>query len=359
MVRLRLASVVVCALVIGALQPGPATAFSSDPTIRARQVFFGLDAVDPQTGDVRSDRVIFSWFGTSNFAVALNGHVVVIDTYFPSHNGRYLPVDVDDLAALDPSHVFIGHGHFDHAQHVPDLVERTGAVVVGTPTHCAEVLRKVVAECVEAIPDSAALGFTRELTLLDGVGITAVLHPHSAAELPAFADPNGPYVPTVPPPNWQARVSNPPDPATLERDEYQAPEGGTILYQFRVGDFAVVHHDSTGPVKVGDPVWQALRVLPSTDVQIGAVVNFGQLTNGMRDVRIYAEALEPRIFVPNHHDDWNPVLGSRGENYEGPVRAELDKIEADRRPVIRWLYDPYDYVRPGVLTFDPDAPVWR
>lgn len=363
----RLLAVTALLGVIGAT--GVATA--EDETarlIRLRQKFFGLENVDQQTGAVRSDRVIFTWVNNAGFAAALNGHVVLVDAFFPDHNPGYIPTNAFELGDLRPEYLFIGHGHGDHAAQAPRVLKRSGVTtLVGTPQHCDQMREALGASftlpCVDAVARDAAMGDTRSLdTLINGVEITALKHPHSGTEAPDPTDPNGPFVPTVPlPPAYEPRISNPPIPQQ-EPDDGTAPgsgdEGGSVLYQFRIGDFSLAYHDTTGPVKVGDATWNAMRALPASDVQIGAVVNFGQLSNGMRDVRILVEALRPSIFVPNHHDDWNPALGSRGDRYERPVKEELAKIPAERRPDVRWIYDPYDYLRPELFTYDPTSPVW-
>ena len=53
----------------------------SKETIAVRQKYFGLDNVNPNTGAVRTDRVIMSWVGVSTFAASFNGHVVMLDGY--------------------------------------------------------------------------------------------------------------------------------------------------------------------------------------------------------------------------------------------------------------------------------------
>lgn len=335
--------------------------------VRLRQKFFGLDNVDPSTGALRTDRVILSWVNNAGFAGAFNGHVVLLDAFFPDHNPGYVPTNAFELGDLKPEYLFIGHGHGDHAAQAPRVLRRSGVTtLVGTPQHCDQMQDALSAEevtCVAAVARDAQMGDARALNdLIPGVEITAIKHPHSTTEPPATDDPNGPYVPTIPfPPAYEPRLSNPPIPQE-EPDDGTSPgsgaEGGSVLYQFRIDDFSLAYHDTTGPVKVGDATWQAFNELPASDVQVGAVVNFGQLSNGMRDVRILVEALRPRIFVPNHHDDWNPALGSRGDRYERPVREELNKIPEDRRPSVQWIYDPYDYLRPGLFTYDPTAPVW-
>jgi hypothetical protein len=56
-------------------------------TIAARQHFFGLDNVDARTGEVRDDRVIFTWTGVSGFAASFKGHVVLMDQYIARDGG--------------------------------------------------------------------------------------------------------------------------------------------------------------------------------------------------------------------------------------------------------------------------------
>ena len=86
-------------------------------TVAAREHFFGSENVAAD-GRVRSDRVILSWFSVASLAMAIDGHVVLLDTYI--HKGEdkpnYVPTTTDEVAALDPEAIFIGHGHFDHAK---------------------------------------------------------------------------------------------------------------------------------------------------------------------------------------------------------------------------------------------------
>jgi hypothetical protein len=186
-----------------------------------------------------------------------------------------------------------------------------------------------------------------------------VLHVHSAAEPPDASDP---HAPAAPQPDANAVVEHLPAPQdTVHLLQHLGDaEGGTVLYQFRVGDFSLVWHDSAGPLKERAPeVFEVLEGLPPTDVQLGAIMGFNQITNGMRDPRMYVEALRPKMFVPQHHDNWAPGVSTRGERYEPIIRSELDQIPADRRPILRFISDPQDYVRPEVLTFDVTAPFWQ
>src|SRR3954454_9299796 len=105
-------------------------------TVAARQHFFGAENVDPATGAVRSDRVILSWFGVSSLALAMKGHVVLLDAYINNVNNatptspsdRYVDTSYEQLGDLHPEALFVGHDHGDHglgvsllAKEVPGL----------------------------------------------------------------------------------------------------------------------------------------------------------------------------------------------------------------------------------------------
>ncbi|MGK8464796.1 hypothetical protein [Nocardia cyriacigeorgica] len=111
-------------------------------------------------------------------------------------------------------------------------------------------------------------------------------------------------------------------------------------------------HDSAGPLTdKAPPVFDVFSGLAPTDVQVGAIQGFNQLTNGLRDPRTYIEAIRPKIFVPAHHDNWLPGFTAPAATYDLPLRAELDRIPAEHRPELRALLDPADYISPGRLTF--------
>lgn len=321
-------------------------------TIQARERFFGAENVDPDTGAVDRGEVHLSWVSVATFAVAMDGRVLLFDTYIHKEEDQpdYVPVTTQDLIDLRPEAIVLGHGHFDHADHSGDIAKATGATIYGTHQHCAQARGEAGAAvpCVAIFDAAKPVGAVASFQLLDGVCATAVHHVHSAAEPPDTEHPPAPFVP-VPDPG--SVLLHPPgnlfDPA--------GDEGGTVLYQFRLGDFSLVWHDSSGPLKEQAPhVLDVLRRLPRTDVQVGAVLGFNQITNGLRDPAMYVDAIQPRVFVPSHHD-FVTEYGSADE-YEPAMRAELERFGAD--PELRWLYDPYDYVRPNLLSFRIDDRRW-
>ena len=349
---------------IVAMPPSSQAKPSSRETIAARQRFFGKQNVNAKTGAVRSDRVIMSWFSVANYAASFNGHVVLVDAWIArgSHSG-YVPTSVDELVALRPEYIFIGHGDFDHAADAAEVASLSGATIVGTPEHCASIRDQAEDDklpCVEVAPEGAAAGFVKELRLIPGVQITSVTHVHSSFERPEYAD--GGRLPCVH--VWPAEDSldHPPTPDDFMHLLRHLPDarGGNVLYQFRIDDFALAWHDTTGKIQEDAPqVVDILRSLPQTDVHFGAILAFGQVTNCFRSLGAYIEALSPKVFAATHHDNFTYFLGANAEDLEPLVREELSRIPRKERPKLLYTYDPDDYLNPKPFTFDPRAPVWR
>lgn len=307
------------------------------------------------TGAVRRDRVILSWFGCTSFALAMKGTVLLLDAWVPrgQHSG-YVPTDPEEVAALAPSAILIGHGHFDHAADAAMIAVASGALVVGTAEHCAQVREQAGAARVRLRPlgkASNAPGRMHRFRLGD-IAMTAVKHVHSA---PSPPDTEDPHAPVLPPPDPSSVLEHPPAPSDVLDTVRHLPdeEGGCLLYQLRASGFRLVWNDSAGPLKDEAPeVLDVLRALPRSHVHVGSIQGFNQPVNGLRDPRTYVEALRPRLFVPCHHDDWGvPGVTTNGSNYEEVLRAEISRIPEHRRPRVRFLTDPADYVRPGRLTF--------
>jgi hypothetical protein len=356
------------ALLTLALAPAAHAAANANDTVTAREHFFGAENVVPD-GTVRADRVILSWFSVASLAMAIDGHVVLLDTYIHKGEERpnYVPTTTDELAALRPEAIFIGHGHFDHANTGGELAARTGALLVGTPEHCDQAMQQAADYAGEAVPirclaavdrDSAPGAQVRELRPLgERVEVTVLKHLHSAAE-PPDGENHETSLTSGGLPDSSLILLHPPGAGTAEGLASSGDEGSSLLYQFRVGGLSLVWHDTAGPLRSRAPqVLDLLRALPPTDVEFGATLGFNDPTNGMRDPVDYFAAIGPRFFYPLHHD----FVAEYGvsKNLEGVFRRESAR-RGSLPGEVRWLYDPYDYLRPGLMTFDLDArPVER
>lgn len=346
-------------LIIGLEEP-QAVEGEGSSMVEARQKFFGEGNVDSVTGDITEDKVILSWIGVSNFAAAINGHVVLLDSWIPGgEESDYVPATVEELIALNPEAIFIGHAHYDHSDNAAAIIEQTGAVLVGTPEHCDIVKEDAknaeLISCLHAVGEGAQPGDMNKLDFLEGVQITALSHIHSAAKLPDSADKSHGIFPK------KDRNSDAP------KGDFQKllgaigeDEGGTMMYQFKVEDFVMTWNDSAGPIKEEAPELSTIMAsLPQTDVQIGAIMGFNQYFNGLRDPRLYMEALKPKLFVPTHHDNWAPPITTTAKNYEYHLHKELGLMDEKERPELLFISDPEDYVNPAVLTFDIHDSKWK
>src|SRR4051794_4751798 len=261
----------VCALACAVALAGTGTANAASPTVKARQHFFGAENVDPATGAVRGDRVILSWFGVSSLAMAVKGHVVLLDAYINNVNSatptqpsdRYVDTSYRELADLRPAALFIGHDHGDHGLGVSFLADALpGLRIYGTAEHCAQAhadaadngYANAKIDCVSVLPQGSPVGGQiASVPAIPGVCAQVVKHLHSAAE----------------PPNPQYRVVQPmPDPPSAPSLLYHGPgpssaepvvddatglktagdEGGSLLWQFSVGDFTLTWNDTSGPL---------------------------------------------------------------------------------------------------------------
>lgn len=137
-------------------------------------------------------------------------------------------------------------------------------------------------------------------------------------------------------------------------------EGGVLLYQFQVGEFSLIWNDSSGPIKEEAPeLLEVFNTLPKTDVQVGAIMGYNQYTNGLREPKMYMEAIKPKGFIPSHHDNWAPPITTKAVNYFEPLTEELMRIPTENSPELRFIKDPEDYIQPEKLTFDINDRKWN
>ncbi|KAF0968087.1 MBL fold metallo-hydrolase [Gordonia sp. YY1] len=338
-------------VVAGLAVPQASTARADSALVAARSAVFGADNVDQTTGAVRDDRVLFSWFGVSSFAVAMAGKVFLTDAWLPNAYRGHVPTTRAQIAAIKPSHILIGHGHFDHAADAVDIARASGARLVGSASHCAFFHRSAPRVACDVVAAAGARpGSTRPYRGIPGIAVTAMSNIHSTLKAP-----EGEHPPLLPIPPSDRLVTNPPHADELGRlaGHLDDPEGGAVLYAFEVGGRRTVWNDSVGPVSQvpgGRAILATLRDLGPVDLHVGSIQGFNEITNGLGDPLRYIDALRPKVFVPNHHDDWFPVIATPAVNRE---RAFFDALATiDARPEVRYLRDPQDYLRPDRVTLE-------
>ncbi|MFC4250649.1 MBL fold metallo-hydrolase [Sinimarinibacterium flocculans] len=351
-----------------AWQPLPPAPRLGPEVLAAREALLGPDATDPS-------KVKLWWVGVSSFVASMGGHLFLFDAWEPlGLQADYVPIGRDELAAIRPEAILVGHGHFDHAADAGHVAGLSGAALVAGGTVCATA-RARAAELPASVDfpclllgdrDTPGVGSVRSIRIWSDLPpVTVIQHPHSAAD-PSDLLTGG--LPLVFVPEILVYLEN------LNTDPQETvrfvdslfddglvgqPEGGTWMYQLRVGDFSLLWHDSTGPIgddEVGETVREALAALPDcVDVQAGAIVGFGMVTSGLRDSLAYVDAARPQLSIPSHHDAWAPVVGGGASAYETQWRNALATLP--HPPELDYLRDPQDYLVPRV--YDIDDPRWK
>lgn len=351
----------------------------ADPAlVKARQHFFGFENVNPRSGKVRKDKVILSWFSVTSFAASVRGRVFLLDAFIfrrgdapaPGAKPNYVPTTLQELVDLKPEAIFLGHGHADHAELAANIAVRTGATIVGAAEHCdamrGDAVRQFGAGATVKCTSAITAGSTPGAEIVDlphlrpDVCVTAFKHLHSAA---VPLDPDFPQnlVGAV---RDQARADFlfPLRPST-DGVRTVALNGGpvSVAYQFTVkgSDFTFLWHNTGGPLKENAPqILTLLKGLPTTDIELASVVSIGESVNGVRDAVMYINAIQPKVFYGLHTDNFN--IGASNYYYQAIARQfDIFGTPLSERPEIRGMHDPYDYLRPGLATFDPKDAAWK
>ncbi len=414
--RLRLRPSLLVSLAIVSTTALAANNKGDPATIAARQKIFGAENVDAGSGDVRGDKVIISWITNASFAASVKGRVILLDTFVTRlevQPGR-TPLVIQDLVDLKPEALFLGHGHFDHADNAAYISKLTGATIYASPETCDNMQLDAArifgagttVPCVNvtsrgSIPGSEVVAIHQLEPVAD---ITAFKHLHSTNTAPQ--DTSFPPVVINTP---DAGVCAPPCNLADPRDKDMFPAGvplSTVLniatartgfggpisiyYSFRLrgdNEFTFVWHNTSGALRegcalpnnvpgttppqpsqpgqdargcFGPQVGQNLRSLMAslgpTDVELGSVVSLGFGINGERDIVDYNTSIAPKVFIPNH------VTAVAVESSSLEWKVGYQKVQdamgipAAARPELRWLVDPNDYLRP--IVFDPKDPRW-
>jgi hypothetical protein len=375
-------------------------------TISARSKIFGLEHVSPLTGELPNDKVIFSWLSNSTFAASIEGRVILLDTFITRLEltpGRS-PIVIKDMLDLAPEAILLGHGHGDHADNAAYIAAKTGAVIYATEESCGIMQRdfermrndpliqenpetrfgiNASVECISVTSAGSVPGTELlQLNVLEpNVCVLAFRHLHSVAVPP---DPDFPPTPVqiiVDPRDaelFPEGISLTPDgdaiPGQMNLRATRDPGGDqSLFFSFILRNnehFSFVFHNTAGALKEGigrgwdgtpadgQRVIDILESLPPTDVQLGTASSGNFNNNGLRDLIMYQEALQPRIYIPNHITSGTATREASSLSVFAGYLSQLDLMgmPEEQRPEIRWLIDPTDFLKP--IVFDSTANLW-
>jgi hypothetical protein len=188
--------------------------------------------------------------------------------------------------------------------------------------------------------------------------ISSFKHLHSG---PAPLDPDYPSNPINPVRDPRVDQLYPPQPPPTLNTRTQAGAGGSvsIFYQFTIGDFSFVWHDTNGPIKnFQTQLIPLIASLPKADVEFGSLVSIGETVNGVRDIAMYVQLIKPKIFYGGHSDNFN--IGASPYYHQALQRQfEIFNMPIAERPEIKGYDDPYDYLQPELATFEWKDKRWR
>jgi hypothetical protein len=386
---------------------------ASSPLVAARQKFFGIENVDPNTGAVAKNLVVFSWLSNTTMLAALNGRVILLDSYVTRLEvtpGR-VPFVIQDVLDAKPEAILLGHGHGDHADNAAYVAKWTGATIYSTPETCDVMQQDVVrmfadpnavnggahiipdgnpVNCVNVVSRGSVPGMeVTHLTFLEPlVCVVGFKHMHSNATPPDPIYPPAVFNVTVDPRDPQmyphgTSLTPPTNPATAAPGQINTTTtgfGGTpgpisLFYDFVVRgayNFTFVWHDSTGALKegiapdgnwgptVGQNLFNLMAALPPTDLELGSASSANTVNNGERDLVLYQQSLKPQIYIPGHMTTGtNGVAESSTQEMWFMYRraqANMSTVQTIYKPETHWLVDPVDYTRP--LIFNTGVPRW-
>jgi hypothetical protein len=268
--------------------------------------------------------------------VARQGGVVMRGNQSPIWPSiTYIGSTPDELAALKPDLVLLGHTHFDHAGDLPAVVRANpGIVVAGAAEHCADIKNAVPDvrfRCVSMFPANAPNGSMAPLArgTVPGVDFTAVKQPHSSASPDPTRD--RPFGWNLP--NCSADTDYPVQPG--EPLAWGAPDVGppsgaiSVMWLVRIGDFTIAWQDTAG--YIDEPVIASFARLAPADVRLASVVVAGRDALALNN-----RALKPRLFLPLHHDACGYLI-------KKDLEAFVASLPEGERPMMRFMKDPSDF----------------
>jgi hypothetical protein len=376
-------------------------------TVAARQLIFGVENVDPETGLLPRDRVIVSWITNSSFALAVAGRVVFLDTFITRLEvapGR-TPFTIKDLVDVGPHAILIGHGHFDHAENAAYLAGKTGATLYASEETCG-VMRSdfermsndpMIQDDPDArFPNDAVLNLVPVTTTGSTPGtqvlrlkflepfaqVVAFRHLHSIATPYDSTYPRNTLIPengALPvdprdaalfPAGVPLRPSDPPLPGQLNLRTIGSAGGAVAMFYnitLRTGShLSLAWQDTIGALREGKgSAWRdgtpadgerltdILKQMAPVDFFSAAVGTANFTNNGLRDLVDYQRALQPRIFVPNHQTTGGSDVGETKSIVHYAIYLQQLRnmsVPESEWPDIRWTADPTDYLKP--LVFD-------
>jgi L-ascorbate metabolism protein UlaG (beta-lactamase superfamily) len=245
------------------------------------------------------------WTGYSNFELAYNGHVLLLDAYF-DRGSEYPPLGFKAADVRKADVILIGHGHYDHMSDAASVGIRTGATIVGAPITVARLQTQSVA----ARQLRTVTGRGGERLEFPGFTVEPIRARHGEPPAPITAAFGRALQTAVEPPTAQQTAEQAAIVARGSSDRQIVTEG-TIAYLITLDSgFRILYRDSGG--KVTDYERTAAQRVGPLDLAIVATSASYVTALIVEQALEYVHTYNPSAFMPAHHDAastslWRPT----------------------------------------------------
>ena len=252
------------------------------------------------------------WYGCTTYHFTLPQTAVMLDAYIDRVAGAPgTGLTADDVDRAD--WVLIGHSHFDHLWGAERIATNTGATIVGS----YESIR-IMAE--QGVPEAQLMPVSggERVRLAEGVTATVIPSLHSCVWAHAgvqaidqeclgdlgltLQEQKARFGELM---TWIANLSEPVREHLMTSNQNPRGDGGALAFLIETPEGSLLFQDSAGG-------WRGLLDGLRPDVAILAAAGRanadGEPYQGSTASWLVEEAaaLQPRIIVPTHHDDWLP-----------------------------------------------------
>jgi L-ascorbate metabolism protein UlaG (beta-lactamase superfamily) len=245
------------------------------------------------------------WTGYSNFELAYNGQIVLLDAYF-DRGSQYPPLGFSASDVRKADAILIGHGHFDHMSDAASVAQRTGATVVGAPVS----IEKLETQSVPAAQLKRVTGKGGESLKFGAITVEPVLARHGEPP-PEVTQAFGRALQATAPQATPEQVAEQRNISARGTSDRRVAEEGTIAYLITLDNgFRIMYRDSGGRVTDFERA-VAQRVGP-VDLMLAAT-SASYVTRLIVDQALeYVHTYRPRAYIPAHHDGpannlWRPT----------------------------------------------------
>jgi L-ascorbate metabolism protein UlaG (beta-lactamase superfamily) len=275
------------------------------------------------------------WTGFSNFELAYNGQILLLDAYF-DRGSIFPPLGFKAADIKKADAILIGHGHVDHMSDAASVGARTGAVVVGAPVST----EKLMTQSIDPKQLRTVTGRGGEMLRFGAFTVEPILGRHGEPPA-AVVEPFSAALRAVTKPLTDAEAAEQTAIRARGTSDRRVIAEGTIAYLITLDNgFRIMYRDSGGRVTEFEKA--AMERVGRVDLALVAVS--AAYLNGLTSEQAleHMRTYRPDVYIPAHHDgsnnnlwrateplfqamkDANPDLITVSKGYREPVCFRTD-----------------------------------